>query len=274
MALQRTIGNGATTELLRARQPASGLLQRELRGKEGVVSGKRSAPLDEQRGRQILEEFSRNDPTSMLNHTVYGLGLGGMQPGSNIYGVWRLEAQEWGLIRENATGEVHLIRGEPTGVEWGPYINEGVPIAHSHPWHPWRAIGQPRGIGALFTNREAGPKVLPTISDFVFPARRGQREHTVYTPYVIDAASGDVRNPGPGDTDRLVWKLSDIQLNERGPDQDHWVSGTLSATSGGTQVWTRHVWAPLWVRRGAQLEDNSHGVDYRFLEPARVASML
>ena len=240
LALQRTLGNRATSEILG--RSAGVVLQRALRGKLGVASA-RNGQLDEQRGRQILEEFSRNDPSSFP--LLSGRGFSAVDPAVNPYNAWMLDQQEWGLIREVSTGEVHLIKGDRYGVDWGDYLNEGVPIAHSHPWSTRRSIERPMRIEELLTNYDAGLKVLPTISDFVFPARQKQTTHTVYTPYVIDADSGYVRNPERGDantpgdanTRRLVWQLTEIHLDE----PNSLVTGRLTATSAGTQVWTRMV---------------------------------
>ena len=252
LALQRTLGNRATSEILGSWRSAGVLLQRALRGKRGVASA-RNGQLDEQRGRQILEEFSRNDPSSFP--LLSGRGFGDVDPAENPYDAWMLDQQEWGLIRETSNSEVHLIKGDRYGVDWGEYLNEGVPVAHSHPWSTRRSIERPMGIEDLLTNYDAGLKVLPTISDFVFPARQQQTTHTVYTPYVIDANSGNVRNPERGDantpgdanTRRLVWQLTEIQLDER----NSLVTGRLTATSAGAQVWTRMVRASTTELRKA-----------------------
>ena len=131
LALQRTLGNRATSQLLRSWHSGGRLLQRQLRDMPGVVSGWQIAPLDEQTGRKILGEFSRNDPISvpMLVNVPAEVTDEGM-PGDK----WGLDDQEWGLIRENGTGEVHLIKGGEHGVKWGPYVAHGTPLAHSHPW--------------------------------------------------------------------------------------------------------------------------------------------
>jgi len=260
LSLQRTLGNGATSELLRARQPASALLQRELRGQPNVVSA-RDGKLNEQRGREILEQFSRNDRSSVAD-------LVGPVPRT------ALNLQEWGLIRENTgDGEVHLIFGKGGSVVWDRYLDEGTPLAHSHPWRPeekklMERIGSidaahlvtdrregkaqegtpPSVDDALATQRRvtAGRILLPTISDFVLPATRGMTEHTVFTPYAVDD-TGAVSRPPPNDATgaRLVWELTDIVLDRSDPDKStHKVTARLTAKRGTNQIWTRQVQAP------------------------------
>ena len=263
LALQRTLGNRATSELLRARHSASGLLQRALRSQTNVVSA-RNGKLNEQRGREILEEFARNNRSSVPD-------LVGPVPGGP------LNLQEWGLIRENThdgtdDGEVHLIFGKGGSVDWGPYLAEGRPLAHSHPWRPEEKKpmerigsisvadlvpdlregkaqeGKPPADDSLATQRAgiAGKIILPTVSDFVFPATRGMTKHTVFTPYAVDG-TGVVSRPPQGDPTgpRLVWELTEILLDRSSDDKsEHRVTGRLTAKRGTTEIWTRRVQAP------------------------------
>jgi hypothetical protein len=96
-----------------------------------------------------------------------------------------------------------------------------------------------------------GPKmaVLPTVSDFTYPATKGQTAHTVFTPYVLDHAKRTVRPPTSQNDaldQRLTWELTDIQL-----DRDkRLVTGNLAATSraaarDGTKNWKHRVRAPI-----------------------------
>jgi hypothetical protein len=260
LSLQRTIGNRATTQLLRSWHPAGGVLQRALRGRTGVVSARPPGHLNVVTGSQILEQFSRNDQASLGN-------LVGNLP----YRPDPLDAQEWGLISEKATGEVHLILGVGGQVNWDPYLDEGTPLAHSHPFRPKEekpmgrigsiSIGDlvpdpaPAGVqpgGPLTPAQELAPQarriagniILPTVSDFVAPAEQGQRDHTVFTPYEVDA-QGNVSNPQGAGVPRLVWEITEILLDRTSPDKSqHRVRGRLTAKAGGTPFWTRIVQAP------------------------------
>ena len=252
LALQRTLGNRATSGLLLSRRPPEALLQRVLRGREDIVSGRNNHQLTEAEGRQLLEEFARNDPRSVgaLVNAPFG-----MAPNQNTRGDWMLDDQEWGLIREDATGEMHLIEGGKHGVNFDAYRNESTPLAHSHPFqYGKRSITMGSiDFATLLTQQDQAAKqartmVLPSISDFVYPAERQQQLHTVYTPYVVDANTGDVRNPTPQDAGapRLIWRLSQIVLDQA----NHRVEGRLTALSGGHAVWSRRVRADSNNRRG------------------------
>jgi len=251
LSLQRALGNRATSQLVRA---AGGLVQRALRGRPGVVS-LANGMLDVVTGPQILEEFARNDHRSVpslvgVPPDVMSSGL----PGDS----WTLDQQEWGLIAERRTGEVHLISGQGGQVTWGPYLDEGTPLAHSHPWRKREKdymdrIG-PHSIAALLPDQGGGNVtqasalaksiIVPTISDFVLPATQGQREHTVFTPYEVDG-QGNVSNPQGGGGQRLVWELSEIQLDRSSLDKsEHRVTGRLTARRGNAPFWTRVVQAP------------------------------
>jgi hypothetical protein len=122
LALQRTLGNRATSQLLGSRRLAGAVLQRTLRGMTDVVSGRDrphgKGPLDEERGRQIMEEFVRNDQRSVadLDNVPEDVVANPNVPG----GTPSLDQQEWGLIKEEATGEVHLTKGKKGSVEWAP----------------------------------------------------------------------------------------------------------------------------------------------------------
>ncbi|HEY2651193.1 MAG TPA: hypothetical protein VGI50_04675 [Solirubrobacteraceae bacterium] len=222
------------------------------------MSGRNNRRLTDAEGRQLLEEFARNDPSSVGNLVDAPFG---MAPNQNTHRTWMLDDQEWGLIRENVSGEVHLIEGGTHGVAWGPYVNEGTPLAHSHPWQfgKRRIVAGAIDFAGLLTGQDLESKhartmVLPTISDFVFPAEQGQATHTVYTPYVIDANTGNVRDPTPHDagTPRLRWRLTQITLNQ----VNHRITGRLTAWSGGNQVWTRRVQAD---------SNNRHGTVYTII---------
>jgi hypothetical protein len=172
-----------------------------------------------------------------------------------------LDDQEWGLIRENTTGEIHLIEGGKHGVNFHAFRNESTPIAHSHPFqYGKRSITMGTiDFATLITQQDQNAKqartmVLPSISDFVYPAERGEQLHTVYTPYVVDAVTGQVRNPTPQDAGapRLVWRLSQIVLDQA----NQVVEGRLTALSGGHQAWSRRVRAN---------SNNRHGTDYMII---------
>jgi hypothetical protein len=231
------------------------VLQRQLRGEDEILSGRQNRKLTDDEGRQLLEEFARNDPRSI--GTLVDAPFG-MAPNQNTRGEWMLDDQEWGLIRENATGEVHLIEGGKYGVAWGDHLKVGTPLAHSHPWkYGMRSITAGAiDFASLLTHQDATSKqartmVLPTISDFVLPAEQGQMTHTVFTPYVIDANTGHVRNPTAQDAGaaRLRWNLTEIVLDKT----NQRVFGRLSAWSGNNRVWTRRIYAD---------SNNRHGTDY------------
>jgi hypothetical protein len=249
LSLQRALGNRATAQLVRS------WVQRALRGQPGIVSAAGNGRLDVVTGPRILEEFARNDPRSVPN-------LVGVPPAVIPSGLpgdrWMLDDQEWGLIAEKATGEVHLISGQGGQVTWGPYLDEGTPLAHSHPWRKGEkrqmAVVGPHSITALLPDQAGGAVtqqltaarniIVPTVSDFVLPATLGQREHTVFTPYEVDA-QGNVRNPRGAGVQRLVWELSEIQLDRSSADKsEHRVTGRLTAKRGNAPFWTRVVQAP------------------------------
>jgi hypothetical protein len=254
LSLQRTLGNRATSQLVRSWRPAGRLVQRALRGKPDVVSA-RNGMLNVVTGPPILEEFARNDPRSVPS--LVGVPAD-VQPSGVPGDTWSLDEQEWGLICERTTGEVHLIFGSGGLVDWTDYLDEGTPLAHSHPWrkrekrmietsggtHSIAALVPDQGGGLTQEQRTARQIIVPTVSDFVVPATQGQREHTVFTPYAVDAQA-NVSNPQGAGAQRLVWELSEIQLDRSSPDKsDHRVTGRLTAKGGGTTVWTRRVQAP------------------------------
>jgi hypothetical protein len=253
LSLQRMLGNRVTSQLVRSWRPAGQLLQRALRGKPNVVSA-RNGMLNVVTGPPILEEFARNDPRSVPNLVGLPAEVKPYMPGD----VWTLDQQEWGLICERTTGEVHLIFAEGGQVDWTDYLAEGTPLAHSHPWrkgekrlietsggtHSIAALVPDQGGGLTPEQQTARRIIVPTVSDFVAPATQGQREHTVFTPYAVDAQA-NVSNPQGAGVPRLVWELSEIQLDRSSPDKsEHRVTGRLTAMRAGNAVWTRRVQAP------------------------------
>jgi hypothetical protein len=262
LALQRGAGNRATAHLLHPERPT---LARALRGKKGVVSGANGHKLTEGEARELLAAIARGDHAPLMNlenrPLINEVDKNAWKDDDMVMGV---DHQEWGLIREFA-GECHLIVGGPGGVQWAPYLTEGEPIAHSHPWQPGKKRStrtEAQSIDDLLAgnstdeNDTLGKKrmtlartmVFPTISDFVFPAEQGQTSHTVFTPYVFDD-DNRVRDPQEGDGAgrRLIWELSEIQLRTTT------VRGRLTATAGNDVVWSVVVEAD---------KNNLHGTDY------------
>ena len=199
------------------------MLQRQLRNQPNVVSGREDAPLTEERGREILEQLNRRDTRSIKSLV-------------NVPKYPQTSMQEWGLILDHHPnpkcpgGEVHLIFGKGGEVNWAAYLDKG-DAARALPSVAQgreRNAGADRGAGMAVADlvrrgrSVAASIILPTVSDFYFPATRGMTKHTVFTPYLVDANGVVSRPPEQPATDqpRLVWELTDILISSVPSDPD------------------------------------------------------
>jgi hypothetical protein len=143
---------------------------------------------------------------------------------------------------------VHIIVGHTGNVEWGPFLDEGTPLAHSHPlvqvsmgrkYDPkpgWSIRGGGENkLSDIRKNPVLYGTYLPSAGDVQFMVAQKVKTHTVFTPYrvaikdtepVLVDAVGESENP------KFRWELSVAEVKE---DK---IYGTMTAMAGEKAVWT------------------------------------
>jgi hypothetical protein len=221
----------------------------------------RMPPLAEADARRIVTDIEKADPNALQGLQLAGTAFTPIATGDE-------RKHEWGILKARTRAdECMLISGAATGVSWGPFLNCGIGIAHSHPYfeagktrnrfggirletkeiadHP----NLPAGMIAwndLATRAELSEvsKIFPSASDIEFAADQNVPLHRVYTPYAVVQGNGVdyVANPDiRGGQFRAAPRLVFVILGARpAPDGANYTC-TLEAKSGATTLWSSVV---------------------------------
>lgn len=146
-------------------------------------------------GEATIRRIANGDVTALTEH--------GVTPPSPGY---KTQGREFGLARM-PDGTYAIIQGDAGGVRWSDLPRGAVPLAHTHPLTPDRALSKPGTVGELIRVYQAEAEspaerqrekdaihVLQSPEDVLFVAANGIVNHDVHTGYV-HTGDGVLRNP-------------------------------------------------------------------------------
>jgi hypothetical protein len=132
---------------------------------------------------------------------------------------YKTQGREWGLA-QMPDGSFAIVQGNVGGVAWGDMPKGTIPLAHTHPITPERALSKPAKVGELIRNYEGGadPKleqdavhVFQSPEDILLVAANKIVNHDVHTGYV-HTGDGVLKTPtGAPDELQVSFNIYDAQ---------------------------------------------------------------
>lgn len=135
---------------------------------------------------------------------------------------YKTQGREFGLA-QLPDGTFAIVQGDYGSVRWTDLPPGSIPLAHSHPITPERALSRPGTINEMMRNigrsevdgfealAHDAAHVFPSADDVLFCAANGVANHDVHSPYV-HTGDGLLRNPtgAPGEL-QVSFNLSEAR---------------------------------------------------------------
>lgn len=132
---------------------------------------------------------------------------------------YKTQGREWGLA-QMPDGSFAIVQGDVGGVRWGDMPKGTIPLAHTHPLTPERALSKSATVGELIRNYEGGAparleqdavNVFQSPEDILLVAANKIANHDVHTGYV-HTGDGVLKTPSgaPGEL-QVSFNIYDAQ---------------------------------------------------------------